>query len=171
MTSPGSISLLSPTSKLSTPPAKPSSRPAARSHPPAIYLSSYVPPVPHPSVILPPSRHTAVQGYWVVTVGQEVGIFYSWSDVAERTDFISGNRQHKVSSSEDALAVYTRKYNEGSVRAVPTPGGPFWPPFMHRLRATPPTHSSPSPSGSDSDELWSQVDELVLSEKASQSLP
>ncbi|KAF9231142.1 hypothetical protein BU15DRAFT_68580 [Melanogaster broomeanus] len=109
------MSFPSPTSKLSTSPAKPSSGPAARPPPPAIHLSSYVPPVPHPSAILPPSRHATVQGYWVVTVGQEVGIFYSWSDVAERTDFISGNRQHKVSNFKDALAVYTRKYNEGSV--------------------------------------------------------
>ncbi|KAF9242898.1 hypothetical protein BU15DRAFT_60188 [Melanogaster broomeanus] len=128
-TSPGSMSFPSPTSKLSTSPAKPSSRPAARPPPPAIHLSSYVPPVPHPSAILPPSRHATVQGYWVVTVSQEVSIFYSWSDVAERTDFISGNRQHKVSSFEDALAVYRRKYNEGSVRAVPTPGGPFLAPI------------------------------------------
>ncbi|KAG1906181.1 uncharacterized protein F5891DRAFT_942174, partial [Suillus fuscotomentosus] len=89
-------------------------------------------------------------GFWVITVGQEVGIFYHWyvADVAERTNFISGNVQKRYPSFQEALKVYTVKFNEGGVRAVPIPGGPFWP-------------SSPSPSlSAESDEMWSQVDDL-----------
>ncbi|KAI6001443.1 hypothetical protein EDD15DRAFT_2361849 [Pisolithus albus] len=40
--------------------------------------SAYIPPIPHPSHILPPKSDVAVQGYYVITVGQEVGIFYTW---------------------------------------------------------------------------------------------
>ncbi|KAG1894801.1 uncharacterized protein F5891DRAFT_960867, partial [Suillus fuscotomentosus] len=89
-------------------------------------------------------------GFWVITVGQEVGIFYHWymADVAERTNFISGNVQKRYPSFQEALKVYTVKFNEGGVRTVPIPGGPFWP-------------SSPSPSlSAESDEMWSQVDDL-----------
>ncbi|KAG0699332.1 hypothetical protein DFH29DRAFT_766188, partial [Suillus ampliporus] len=57
------------------------------------------------------------EGYWVITVGQEVGVFYHWADVAERTNFISGNVQKSYPSFQQALEVYTVKYNEGRVRA------------------------------------------------------
>ncbi|KAG1760783.1 hypothetical protein EDD22DRAFT_954690 [Suillus occidentalis] len=78
----------------------------------------------------------------------EVGVFFHWADVAERTNYVSGNVQKSYSSFQDALDVYTVKYNEGRVRAVPIPGGPFWP-----------SPASPS-SSSNSDELWSQVDDV-----------
>ncbi|KAI6114257.1 hypothetical protein F5141DRAFT_1062720 [Pisolithus sp. B1] len=39
---------------------------------------SYIPPIPHPTHILLPKSNVAVQGYYVITVGQEVGIFYTW---------------------------------------------------------------------------------------------
>ncbi|KAJ8589115.1 hypothetical protein M405DRAFT_714000, partial [Rhizopogon salebrosus TDB-379] len=57
------------------------------------------------------------EGFWVITVGQEVGIFYHWADVAERTNFISGNVQKSYPSFQKALEVYTVKYNEGRVHA------------------------------------------------------
>ncbi|KAG1831133.1 hypothetical protein EV424DRAFT_1374000 [Suillus variegatus] len=88
------------------------------------------------------------EGFWVVTVGQEVGIFYVWADVTVRTNYISGNIQKSYPSFQKALEAYTTMYNEGRVRAVPIPGGPFWP-------------SLPSPtSSSTSDDLWSQVEDL-----------
>ncbi|KAG1840304.1 hypothetical protein DFJ58DRAFT_654610 [Suillus subalutaceus] len=106
--------------------------------------------VPKPSDIAPPHAGLEPEGFWLITVGQEVGIFYHWADVAERTNFVSGNVQKRYPSFQKALEVYTVQYNEGRVRAVPTPGGPFW------LPASP-----PSPSWSaDSDDLWSQVDDL-----------
>ncbi|KAG1859025.1 hypothetical protein DFJ58DRAFT_726482 [Suillus subalutaceus] len=93
--------------------------------------------VPKPSDITPPHAGLEPEGFWLITVGQEVGIFYHWADVAERTNFVSGNVQKRYPLIPEG----TR---------VPTPGGPFW------LPASP-----PSPSWSaDSDDLWSQVDDL-----------
>ncbi|KAG2060966.1 hypothetical protein BDR06DRAFT_861117, partial [Suillus hirtellus] len=59
------------------------------------------------------------EGFWVITVGQEVGIFYCWSviDVAEHTNFVSGNIQKGYPSFQEALEAYTVQYNEGRVRA------------------------------------------------------
>ncbi|KAG0701650.1 hypothetical protein DFH29DRAFT_775179, partial [Suillus ampliporus] len=57
------------------------------------------------------------KGYWVITVGQEVGVFYHWADVTEQTNFISGNIQKSYPSFQQALEAYTIKYNEGRVRA------------------------------------------------------
>ncbi|KAG2045648.1 hypothetical protein BDR06DRAFT_1015439 [Suillus hirtellus] len=104
--------------------------------------------VPKPEEICPPQAGLKPDGFWVITVRQEVGIFYHWADVAECTNLISRSAQKCYLSFQEALKVYTVKFNEGSVHAVPIPGDPFWP-------------SSPSPSLSvESDEMWSQVDDL-----------
>lgn len=72
------------------------------------------------------------------------------ADVAERTHFVSGNVHKGYPLFQKALEAYTVQYNEGRVRAVPIPGGPFWP-----------SASPPSPSWSaSSDDLWSQVDDV-----------
>ncbi|KAG2034624.1 hypothetical protein BDR03DRAFT_828524, partial [Suillus americanus] len=57
------------------------------------------------------------EGFWVITVGQEVGVFYHWADVAEPTNFVSKSVQKRYASFQEALDVYTVKYNEGRVRA------------------------------------------------------
>ncbi|KAI6125001.1 hypothetical protein EDD16DRAFT_1474488, partial [Pisolithus croceorrhizus] len=114
--------------------------------------SSYIPPVPHPTHILLPKSNVAVQGYYVITVGQEVGIFYTWLDVAARTNGISGNTHKQCKSFSEAIKVYTRMYNKGCVRAVPVPGGLFWPEAEQ-------SGSSDSPSTSSA-ELWSELGEL-----------
>ncbi|KIJ59502.1 hypothetical protein HYDPIDRAFT_170759 [Hydnomerulius pinastri MD-312] len=121
-------------------------------------LAPFVIPVPHPSALLPPGEDQPVDGFWTVTVGQEVGIFYLWEDVAKRTNFIAGNRQKKYADFEMALRVYTKKYYEGSVHAVPLPNSGFWP----TSPPSPPGYSShPSPSTSKED-LWSQVEDFTL---------
>ncbi|KAG1819865.1 uncharacterized protein BJ212DRAFT_1205016, partial [Suillus subaureus] len=51
------------------------------------------------------------EGFWAITVGQEVGIFYHWADVAECTNYVSGNVQKSYPSFWEALEVYTVKYN------------------------------------------------------------
>ncbi|KAG2751853.1 hypothetical protein P692DRAFT_201686979, partial [Suillus brevipes Sb2] len=94
--------------------------------PTATRVTSQVRLVPKPEEIRPPQAGLRPDGFWVITVGQEVGIFYHWADVAERTNFISGNVQKRYPSFQEALKVYTVKFNEGSIRAVPIPGGPFW---------------------------------------------
>ncbi|KAG2752143.1 hypothetical protein P692DRAFT_201688657, partial [Suillus brevipes Sb2] len=82
--------------------------------------------IPMPSEIHPPRAGETPEGFWVIIVGQEVGVFYLWSDVAERTHFVSGNIQKRYLSFQEALSAYTVKYDEGRVRAVPLPGGTFW---------------------------------------------
>ncbi|KAG1790132.1 uncharacterized protein HD556DRAFT_1306520 [Suillus plorans] len=112
-----------------------------------------------PSDIRPPRADEVPEGFWAITVGQEVGVFYRWADVAERTNFVSGNVQKGYPSFQQALTAYAVKYDEGRVRAVPLPGGPFWP--------SPPESSPniPSPvdssASSDSHDLWSQLEDLT----------
>ncbi|KAI5988438.1 hypothetical protein EDD15DRAFT_2371488 [Pisolithus albus] len=115
------------------------------------------PPIPHPSHILLPKSDTTVHGYYVVTVGQEVGIFYNWPDVAACTNNISGNTHKQCKSFSEALKVYTWMYNKGCVRAVPVPGGPFWPEAEHSDSST----SRPL-SSTSSTEMWSQLGELPV---------
>jgi len=89
----------------------------------------------------------------VVTVGQEVGLFYHWDDVAARIDNVSGNVHKKYKSFDQALQVYTRNYQLGRLRPTPVPGGPFW--ISRSPSSASPTLSSPS----DSD-LWSELEDL-----------
>ncbi|KAH7914664.1 hypothetical protein BJ138DRAFT_1123304 [Hygrophoropsis aurantiaca] len=113
---------------------------------------TYTPPIPHPDDITPPT--TVPRGYYVIIVGQEVGIFYRWAHVAERTLNISGSVQSKYPHFEMAKTAYTEAYNSGSVRAVPIYGGPFW-----RMRAISPPSS---PSSSSDGSLWDRVDDLSV---------
>ncbi|KAG1799828.1 uncharacterized protein HD556DRAFT_1439482 [Suillus plorans] len=114
------------------------------SHP--VSIPSHVPLAPTPDEIRPPQAGLKPEGFWVIIVGQEVDVFYCWADVAERTHF-------------QALHAYTVKYNEHSVHAVPIPGGPFWPMNSPVSPASPPPPTSPTLS-IDSDDLWSQVEDL-----------
>ena len=73
-------------------------------------------------------------------------------DVALRTNYVSGSVQKRYPSFAKALQVYTEKYQEGTLRTAPLPGGPFchW---SARAR----TASPPSPTTSE-DEMWEQLD-------------
>ncbi|KAG1789325.1 hypothetical protein EV424DRAFT_1355794 [Suillus variegatus] len=127
------------------------------SHP--VSIPSHVPLAPTPDEIRPPQAGLKPEGFWVIIVGQEVGVFYCWADVAERTNFVSGSIQKRYPSFQQALHAYTVKYNERSVHAVPIPGGPFWPMNSPVSPASPPPPASPTLS-IDSDDLWSQVEDL-----------
>ncbi|KAG1892503.1 hypothetical protein F4604DRAFT_1913225 [Suillus subluteus] len=54
--------------------------------------------VPAPNNIQVPHANLKPEGFWVITIGQEVGIFYHWADVAEQVNFISGNVQKSYPS-------------------------------------------------------------------------
>jgi hypothetical protein len=41
-------------------------------------MGSYVPPILHPDSIKQPEAGFTPEGYYVVSVGQEVGVFYHW---------------------------------------------------------------------------------------------
>ncbi|KAG2151479.1 hypothetical protein DEU56DRAFT_908326 [Suillus clintonianus] len=130
-------------------------------------IAPYVPPVPHPSELHAPHPGEHPDTYWVITVGQEVGIFFHWLDVGERTQGISGAIQVRQETWVDALRLYTRKYNEGAVEARPRVGGRFWPPHVPRTALSAPSSptlsapSSPALSANSSeDSIWTYVEDL-----------
>ncbi|KAG1834284.1 hypothetical protein DFJ58DRAFT_735855 [Suillus subalutaceus] len=107
--------------------------------------------VPIHSEIHPPRASETPEGFWVIIVGQEVGVFYCCD-----------NAQKRYPSFQEALSAYTVKYDEGRVRAVPLPGGAFWPsPPESSPNPPSPTLSVDSSVSSDSYELWSQVEDLM----------
>ena len=72
----------------------------------------------------------------------------SRADVALRTNYVSGSVQKRYPSFAKALQVYTVKYHEGALQAVPFPGGPFFPLNKATL---------PSPTASE-EEMWEQIE-------------
>ncbi|KAI6011802.1 hypothetical protein BKA83DRAFT_4065326, partial [Pisolithus microcarpus] len=105
--------------------------------------------IPHPSDV--PRPTSMPEGFYLIIVGQEVGIFYTWKDAALRVLEISGAVYYKCKTFQQALADYTAAYNKGELRAIPTPGGPFWP--------TAPR--TPSPVLSEGEQsYWAAVDDL-----------
>ncbi|KAG1743565.1 uncharacterized protein EDB91DRAFT_1247063 [Suillus paluster] len=107
--------------------------------------------VPMPSDIHPPQADQTPEGFWVITVGQEVGVFYR-----------CGNVQKHYVSFQQVLAAYTAGCDEDRVQAVPLAGGPFWPSTSESLPNPPsPTLSVGSSVSSDSYDLWLQVEDLT----------
>ena len=53
---------------------------------------------------------------------------------------------------DEALEVYTTKYNEKKLHPVPHVGGPFWPSAQARGRLASPTTSE--------EELWTELDSV-----------
>lgn len=150
-----------------------------------MHVAPYIPPVPHPSELHAPLPGENPDAYWVVTVGQEVGIFFHWCvashfisiyfanyvsnyfrlDVGERTQGISGAIQVRQETWVDALRLYTRKYNEGAVEARPHVGSRFWPPCVPHTAPSAPA-SPVSSTHSSEDSIWTHVEDL--SEQMSQ---
>ena len=65
---------------------------------------------------------------------------------------ISGAIYYKCKTFQWALADYTATYNKGKLRAIPTPGGPFWPIMPHM----------PSPTLSEGERsYWAEVGDLA----------
>ncbi|KAI6006014.1 hypothetical protein EDD15DRAFT_2154387, partial [Pisolithus albus] len=110
---------------------------------------------PNPSEIKPPSGDEPAEGFYVVTVGQEVGIFFSWLDASERVTNVPGAQHKRYRTFKDALRAYTGKYNEGAVRVTPLAGSRFWP-SQSVPNPTPPS----TPSRTSSDEFWNHVDDI-----------
>jgi len=134
-------------------------------------LGSHAPRIPHPDEIQAPEVGFIAEGFYVISVGQEVGIFYHWcvhvlpdpadclfkcrDEVSDRTNGISGAIHKKYNSFQEAIMVYTRNFNRGRIRAVPVPGGPFWP--VNPVNSSSPSTSSTS---SNSDDLWGELEDL-----------
>jgi len=54
------------------------SMPVPAIHPSTPQLGAYVPPIPHPDAIKEPEPGFIPEGYYVISHGQEVGLFYNW---------------------------------------------------------------------------------------------
>ncbi|KAI6104652.1 hypothetical protein EDD16DRAFT_1462819, partial [Pisolithus croceorrhizus] len=92
------------------------------------------------------------EGYYLVIVGQEVGIFYTWKDAALHILKISSAVYYKCRTFQQALADYMAAYNKGELHAIPTPSGPFWPTALH----------TPLPVLSKGEQsYWAEVDDLM----------
>ncbi|EIW77791.1 hypothetical protein CONPUDRAFT_75585 [Coniophora puteana RWD-64-598 SS2] len=98
--------------------------PNTNTHPPSVPSPTHRTLIPHPSYFRKPNYH--VKRFYVITRGQEVGIYDNWHDVSERTTGMTSNKQSHYSTFEDALAVYTQKYEDGKLEPIPVRGGPFW---------------------------------------------
>jgi hypothetical protein len=97
--------------------------------------------------------------WWLVLVDFDA---FVRADIAEWTNFVSGNVQKGYPSFQQALVAYMVKFNKGRVQAVPLPGGPFWPSPPESLPNPPsPTLSVDSSVSSDSYALWSQVEDFT----------
>ena len=71
-------------------------------------------------------------------------------DIAERVNHVSGSRFKKYNTFDEALKIYTMKFNTKSLHPVPHVGGPFW-----LYAQTPGRLALPTPS---KEELWLEVD-------------
>ncbi|KAI6137149.1 hypothetical protein F5141DRAFT_996178 [Pisolithus sp. B1] len=142
--------LLSPPSTLTSCKSKPSST-FVTSHPSVPCAStSCIAVIPHPSDLAEPTSKP--EGFYLVIIGQEVSIFYTWKDAALWVLEISGAVYYKCKTFQQALANYTAAYNNGELHAIPTPGGPFWPTVL----------CMPSPTLSEGEQsYWAKADDLT----------
>ncbi|KAI6153013.1 hypothetical protein BKA82DRAFT_4349386 [Pisolithus tinctorius] len=143
-------STTTPPSASSTPQSTPKSQ-SGSAFPPSVphASTSHSSVIPHPSDV--PRPTSPPEGFYLVIVGQEVGIFYTWKDAALRVLDVSGAVHYKCKTFQRALADYTAAYNNGELRAIPIPGGPFWPTAPH----------TPSPALSEGEQsYWAEVDDL-----------
>ncbi|KAI5983047.1 hypothetical protein EDD15DRAFT_2152027, partial [Pisolithus albus] len=77
-----------------------------------------------PDNIKPPT--IPVNEFYVVIVGQETGIFYSWRDAAARVLGVSKNIHFKCATFQEALRRYKNAYDCNEVQCVPNPGTQFY---------------------------------------------
>ncbi|KAI6099140.1 hypothetical protein F5141DRAFT_1010420, partial [Pisolithus sp. B1] len=109
----------------------------------------------NPSEIKPPTGGEAAEGFYVITVGQEVGIFFGWLDASEHVTNIPGAQHKCYCTFKDVLQAYTCKYNEGAVWVMPLTGSHFWP-----SQSIPNPMPPSTPSHTTSDEFWDYVDDI-----------
>ncbi|KAG6824970.1 hypothetical protein H0H92_005270 [Tricholoma furcatifolium] len=75
---------------------------------------------PQPEHLCPPGPNDNVTAFYVVTIGQEVGVFWSWSTVKSVTNRVPGNAHCRVTSWDEGVRKYMDAYqrNEVEVRIL-----------------------------------------------------
>ncbi|KIJ58806.1 hypothetical protein HYDPIDRAFT_33819 [Hydnomerulius pinastri MD-312] len=92
--------------------------------PPSTGSLGYPAGIPHPRAItIPTSRR--IKKFYVITVGQEVGIFFNWNDVGQRVNYISGALHQSYNTFQEALDHYTDAYERGELRIKVLPNSRF----------------------------------------------
>ncbi|KAI5992240.1 hypothetical protein EDD15DRAFT_2168485 [Pisolithus albus] len=123
------------------------------------------PPVPkhratqptHPDNIKLPT--IPVNEFYVVIVGQETGIFYSWRDAAARVLGVSKNIHFKCATFQEALRCYKNAYDCNEVQCMPNPGTQFYSQGMLNT-AHSGARSTPFEESASDVEYWRNVDDL-----------
>ncbi|KAJ6616270.1 hypothetical protein B0H10DRAFT_1949297 [Mycena sp. CBHHK59/15] len=77
----------------------------------------------HPSELQRPTPGQHVQGFYTVTAGHLVGIFFTWAIVQGLISGIPSNRQSRFPSFDAALQAYTEAYNNCGLKIIT--GGQF----------------------------------------------
>ncbi|EIW77526.1 hypothetical protein CONPUDRAFT_156751 [Coniophora puteana RWD-64-598 SS2] len=109
-------------------------------------------PIPHPDDLMEAQDNEHIQGYYVVFKGQQVGIFYLWSDADARVTGIRYGSQHGFPTFDAAKKQYRHHWNLGTLRAWPRAGGPFCPRRQSERE---------SPSPIEGDEHWRGEDDIA----------
>ncbi|PBK63578.1 hypothetical protein ARMSODRAFT_1023780 [Armillaria solidipes] len=79
--------------------------------------------IPHPDRLAsPPDVYPPPKSWYVVTVGQEVGIFHSWLDVATRIRGVPGPVHKACRMYSEALAEYHHQFEDTTIQIVLVPG-------------------------------------------------
>ena len=90
-----------------------------------------------------PREGQHIQGFYLVTVGRECGIFFSWwvsslvtlifyllswdrDDSHDRTNKVSGACHKRCGTWQEAIQRYRDAYNRGRVKALPEPNSQYW---------------------------------------------
>ncbi|KAK0474666.1 hypothetical protein EDD18DRAFT_1367608 [Armillaria luteobubalina] len=76
--------------------------------------------LPHPPTVWPPHNN-----FYVITCRQEVGIFFTWTETAERVIGVPGNVYEWKNNYYDVVDVYCQAYNKEQVHVTPLTGSHF----------------------------------------------
>ncbi|KAK0229018.1 hypothetical protein IW262DRAFT_1456288 [Armillaria fumosa] len=76
--------------------------------------------LPRPPAIWPPHNN-----FYVITSGQEVRIFFTWTETAERVIGVPGNIYEWKNSYYDVVDIYCQTYNKEQVHVTPLTGSRF----------------------------------------------
>ncbi|KAK0484268.1 hypothetical protein EDD18DRAFT_1111893 [Armillaria luteobubalina] len=76
--------------------------------------------LPRPPTVWPPHNN-----FYVITCGQEVGIFFTWTETAERVISVPGNVYEWKNNYYDAVDIYHQAYNKEQVHVTLLAGSRF----------------------------------------------
>ncbi|KAK0467698.1 uncharacterized protein EV420DRAFT_1634954 [Desarmillaria tabescens] len=72
--------------------------------------------LPRPRNVWPPQNN-----FYVITSGQEVGLFFTWNETAEQVIGIPGNKYEWRANYYDAVDIYRKAYDDDEVHVTPSP--------------------------------------------------